>query len=338
MAIAALLVPIGFAQGQVVPVDGPVTYLGTYDVATQTIIPPGSNPADGSAIVYDNTAFLGSFFQPGPGNENMDWGELAAGGFNDITDIQIGYGTEATGTVDIEVSLNIGATGFGDPGTPIEFLITGLPASAGLGAEAFAIDVALPVTNLPDGPIGYSYEFFDALTGPLLVGPPNPTGVIDAFDQYTSGFGLLLGTFNFGGPPAPLASFYMQLTGSTPGPTCQTDLGGAGDGTMTLSVCGDPLDTPTDIATLNVDGAPAGATVYFLVGLGAGATPFAGGTLIPDPVLLTLSVTADGAGHFDGEVRGGGGPVLVYLQAAAVDGSTPSGKALSNALELDFGP
>lgn len=338
---AVLLVPAAIAQGQpqTVAVDGPVTYLGTYDLETQTMLPPGTTPADGSAVVLNNTAFLGSFFQPGAGFINMDWGTLSAGGFNDITDIQIGYGTQTLGTVDIQITLHEGATGFGSFGTATGYLISGLPGSASGNPEAFAFDIALPsAQRLSDGAIGWGYEFFDALTGPLLAGPPNPAGVIDAFDQYTSA-AAYVGTFNFGGSPAfPLASFYMQMTGEAAGPTCQTDLGGAGDGSMVLSMCGDPLDTPADVATLVVDGAPASSSIYLLVGLGAGSGAFAGGILVPDPIILTVIVPADGAGHFEAEVRGGGGPIIVYLQAAAVDGSTPSGKALSNALELDFGP
>jgi hypothetical protein len=342
LAISAVfLAPVAFAQGQLPPVsvDGPVTHLGTYDLATQSFLATVPSPADGSAVVFDNTAFGGSFFQPGSGSVNMDWGTLSAGGFNDITTIQIGYGTETLGTVDMVVALHAGASGFGSFGTATGYLITGLPGSASGGAEAFAFDITLPsAQTLPDGAIGWSYEFFDALTGPLLVGPPNPAGVIDAFDQYTSG-GAYVGTFNFGGFPAfPLASFYMQMTGTTAGPTCQTDLGGAGDGSMVLSVCGDPLTTRADIATLVVDGAPASASVFLLVGLSVGSSAFAGGVLVPDPILIIVTVVADGAGHYEADVRGGGGPVDMYLQAAAIDGSTPSGKALSNALELAFGP
>jgi hypothetical protein len=336
--IAALLGPVAFAQDQVqpVPVTGPVTHLGTYDLATHTLASPAPGQADGSAIVFANTVSNGSFFQPGAGFINMDWGTLSAGGFNDITEVQIGYATTTIGTVDMTVALHAGATGFGSFGTATAYSITGLPGSPDGLPAGFTVDVTLPsAQNLADGAIGWSYEFFDPGSGPLLIGPPNEAGVINAFDQFTSA-GAYVGTFFFGG--VPFASFHLQLTGSTPGPTCQTDLGGAGDGSMVLSVCGDPLTTRSDIALLVLDGAPASASVHLLLGLTTGSTAFAGGVLVPDPVLAIVTVSADGAGHFETELRGGGGPVNVYLQAAALDGTTSSGKALSNALELVFGP
>lgn len=221
LALLAALCPLATAQSvsSVVPVPlsaGPV-HAGVYDVASGVFFPgtPTPPPA-GPEVVYDNSAFAGSFFPAGPGLVSMDWGTLAAGGHNDITEIEIGYATSSTAPVDLTVYLHQGATGFGVAGAPITAIaLSGLPGSVSGGAEAFAITVTLAAPiKLLDGAIGYSYEAFDTVTGPLLVGPPNEAGVIDAFDQYTSGVAAYVGTFFFGG--VPLASFYMGMTGVEP--------------------------------------------------------------------------------------------------------------------------
>jgi hypothetical protein len=196
-----------------IPVGTP-TYLGVYSVAAQAFLP--APPPAGPQIVYDNTAFGGQFFQPGAGSSNMDWGTLAAAGHNDITTFQVGYGTTTMGTIDLVIALHAGATGFGDAGVISSLLVTGLPGSPdGIQAVANAFDILLPApVKVLDGPMGYSYEPLDAGTGPLLVGPPNESGVIDAFDQYAGTGGAYVGSFFFGG--SPLASFYCQLQGEEP--------------------------------------------------------------------------------------------------------------------------
>jgi hypothetical protein len=207
---------------------GTPTYAGTYDVDSGTLTP--GVPPDGAAVViYDNTNFQGSFFQPGPGNYNMDWGTLSAGGNNFVTSVQIGYGTTSVLPVDIRIRLHQGATGFADPGVIVsDVIVTGLPPSASGGAEAFVVDIDLIpgnlVVNVADGPIGYSFEYFDAGTGPLLIDPPTEAGVVDAFDQYMSD-DTYIGTFNFGGyNPSfgiPNASFWCQLTGDDEDPAVE---------------------------------------------------------------------------------------------------------------------
>jgi hypothetical protein len=165
LAISAVfLAPVAFAQGQLPPVsvDGPVTHLGTYDLATQSFLATVPSPADGSAVVFDNTAFGGSFFQPGSGSVNMDWGTLSAGGFNDITTIQIGYGTETLGTVDMVVALHAGASGFGSFGTATGYrvaLLHGWRGSKGAKAEcAAALWAQFPVFELNAGILLPFYE------------------------------------------------------------------------------------------------------------------------------------------------------------------------------------
>jgi hypothetical protein len=222
LALTVLWVPAGLGQTALTPqpVPGPVTYLGTYDLATQSFVPPSG--ADGGVVVYDNTGVSGSFFPSGPGFINMDWGTLAAAPNSKATDIQIGYATSSAVPVDIRVRVHEGANGFANFGTVVsDILITGLPGSSlPPGIEAFVFDIDLVANaltfNIADGDMGYSYETFDADTGALLAGPPFEAGVVDAFDQYFSDE-TYFGTFNFGGfPAAPAGSFHFQLTGTEP--------------------------------------------------------------------------------------------------------------------------
>lgn len=217
LALTTVTVGQTIAPSAPTPFSGPVTNLGAYNVATQSFFAPVGT----ATIVYDNSTGNGSFFAPGAGLANMDWGTLAAGGNNDITTFQIGYATSqfdplGSGTVSLTVSLHEGATGFGDDGTTItSFNVTNLPGSVSGGPEGYVVDVTLPgPVKLPDGPIGYSYEANDATTGPLTIGPPNELDVVDAFDQYAGTGGALVGTFFFGG--APFASFHAQLSGVEP--------------------------------------------------------------------------------------------------------------------------
>jgi hypothetical protein len=216
-----LLAPALLAQSTTTPIPytGTVVHLGSYDLESHTITPANPGGDGVPSVVYDNTADNGFFFSPGPGVLSMDWGVLSAGGANTIATIQIGYATQTIGTVDIGVRIHEGATGFSGGGTVVSnVLVSGLPGSAAGEVVAFTLDIDLAGAglsfDLADGAIGYSYETFDASTGPLLVGPPNEAGVADAFDQYLSGDGSYLGTFFFGG--APFASFHCRLAGVEP--------------------------------------------------------------------------------------------------------------------------
>jgi hypothetical protein len=235
LALTAAATPLLSAQSVapgVATYSGPVTHAGTYDI-TSGVFTAGTTPPPppGTALVYDNSATNGSFFAGGTGLANMDWGTLAAGGLNDIVSIDIGYATSLA-TTDLIVSLHEGATGFGDDGTTItSYTLTGLPGSVSGGPEGIVVTVTLPEPlKVADGAIGYSYEPTDDLTGPLLIGPPNEAGVVDAFDQYAGTGGALVGTFFFGG--VPFASFYMAMTGQEP--ECLLVFGGGlGDETFT---------------------------------------------------------------------------------------------------------
>lgn len=119
--------------------------------------------------------------------------------------------------------------------------------------------------------------------------------------------------------------------------TCQTDLGFGGPGAATLSLCGDELSSG-GLANLSLTGAAANAPVALFVGLAQNPTPFKGGTLVPVPILLTLSFSTNGDGELTLPVPGGSGPFTAVLQAAISDGSQIKGVALSNAVEAVFGP
>jgi len=200
-----------------IPLAAPPTYAGVYDVATGvfTATPSVPPPPSGLLTVYDNSATNGFFFTPGPGTVNMDWGTLSASGHNDITEFDIGYVTSDTNPVNITVYIHEGATGFGVVGTTVTSIpLVGLPGSSSGSPEGFLIGITLAsAVKVPDGGIGFSYEMFDSVTGPFLIGPPNEAGVQDAFDQYDTSLNHL-GTFFFGG--TPLASFYNTLRGEEP--------------------------------------------------------------------------------------------------------------------------
>jgi len=119
--------------------------------------------------------------------------------------------------------------------------------------------------------------------------------------------------------------------------SCQTDLGFGGPGTLALSLCGEGLASG-QTSDLSLTGALPNAAVTFFLGLANDPTPFKGGTLVPLPVLVSVTVQADGAGEFSAPVPGGGGPVTFFIQAVSPDGALPGGFAISNALQVDVLP
>ena len=81
--LAVVAVLSGAAVGQTTATGlqsytGPPTYLGVYDLTTQSFGPaPGG---DAGSLIYDNTVPSGSFFPSGAGIVNMDWGDQVAWG------------------------------------------------------------------------------------------------------------------------------------------------------------------------------------------------------------------------------------------------------------------
>lgn len=118
---------------------------------------------------------------------------------------------------------------------------------------------------------------------------------------------------------------------------CQTDIGFGGPGNATLSLCGDPLDSGNTANLLLSQAAPNALAMLFL-SLGTTPVPFKGGTLVTVPILVNLSLSTSPSGTVGFPVPGGSGPLTVYAQFAIADGGQPLGVALSNALEVQFGP
>jgi len=117
--------------------------------------------------------------------------------------------------------------------------------------------------------------------------------------------------------------------------TCQDDLGFGGPGRVSLSVCGDPLDEARGLATLAVEGAPAGATLLLALGLENQPTPLQGGVLVPVPPLGVLELAAGPDGSLALPVQGSAGtPTSVFVQAVA---DQRPGPLFSNAVEVVIG-
>jgi hypothetical protein len=125
---------------------------------------------------------------------------------------------------------------------------------------------------------------------------------------------------------------------SARGPICQPDLGFAGPGGASLSVCGDALASGGS-ADLLLSGAPASSPAWIAGSLGYAPTALLGGTIVTVPVLFVVPVLTDAAGALAVPgLFGGGGPLELFLQCAILDAGQPAGFALSNAVKLQFLP
>ncbi len=239
-----LVAPTAAQAPALVQLAAPPTLAGTFDIATGTLTPPsppGLGDSTTTGVLYDNTADNGSYFLPGTAVYTMDWGTPSFGGNGaTVTAIQIAYGTTKTsGLVSLAIRLHQGATGSGFKGTDVlNALILNLPNSPDGQPTGYIIDATLPTpVALPDGPLGWSYQFVDAQTGPLLVGPPNAAGVVDALDRYLAANDSYVDTITFTGNPPPFASLHLQLTGraNNPQPNPWVSYGSAGGMTLTAS-------------------------------------------------------------------------------------------------------
>jgi len=120
---------------------------------------------------------------------------------------------------------------------------------------------------------------------------------------------------------------------------CQTDLGFAGGGTLTLGICGDDLTTVGSMATFQLTAGPANAPL--LIAIGVAANPYLITPteylvpLVPLAALVQAFVT-DAQGELHVPLSGGGNlPISTWVfQAAAFDGVSFD---LSNALEVVVG-
>ena len=116
---------------------------------------------------------------------------------------------------------------------------------------------------------------------------------------------------------------------------CQTNLGFASPGGLSLSVCGDDLTTADSSATLMVTNGTPQSVVVMPVGLVNAPTPFKGGTLVPVPWLLLVPLTTGPSGSAELVVPGSAGvPATLYMQVIDPNGLE---FRFSNAIEVVIG-
>lgn len=121
-------------------------------------------------------------------------------------------------------------------------------------------------------------------------------------------------------------------------PVCQSDLGFGGPGSAELSLCGGDLSSGTTAVLRLIVAAPI-QPAWLVAGLQNQPIPFVGGTLVPSPTVIVPLGLTDAAGEVAiPNLPGGGGPVVVYVQAAFADSSLPQGFGLSNALGVQLLP
>ena len=119
----------------------------------------------------------------------------------------------------------------------------------------------------------------------------------------------------------------------------QPNLGYRGPGRVTLSCLGQAL-VAGKAATFRLHSTLANASGWLLLATTSTPTFVAqvNATLAAWPPVAAAPVTLDASGWLTVPLRGGAGPVTVYLQALVADGGVPTGYAVSNALRVDFLP
>lgn len=121
-------------------------------------------------------------------------------------------------------------------------------------------------------------------------------------------------------------------------PICQANLGFGGPGPAVLSICGGNLSSGTT-ADLWVSQAKANQPGLLVASLTQTPTNFLGGTLIPLPLTIQISIGTNALGqvHIPG-VPGGSGPLSLYMQYIYTDSALIHGVGLTNAVRMDILP
>jgi hypothetical protein len=312
LALCVATAPI--AAQDIIPVDS-VRHAGRYDVATQTFYPVDSDPQaqyESTGTVLFNNSTLSGGFTTGSGaivtHHFMDWGTANFGGGGaTVESFTIGYATNVVAPTPVNMRVRIyqGATGFGVQGTVLaDFVLTGLPNHpGGAGFSGFTVDVT-PVTPfaIVDGAIGWSYnsDMTGSTTGPLLVGPPNEAGVINAYDRYLESTNAYIGTFQF--TPPTVGSFVLKLTGrlNNPPPVAWEQYGNK----KVVTLTGDGPGTPLSANEITIKSTAVGKPVLLVVGITQSAvySPSLNmnfyalpwlvelGTFIPDPMDASVHI------------------------------------------------
>ncbi len=117
--------------------------------------------------------------------------------------------------------------------------------------------------------------------------------------------------------------------------TCQTNLGFQGPGTLSTSMCGQPLAMGGK-ATLHVGCGPPSAPFGVFASLNQQPVSTFGGTFVPFPIMTMLFGSLDPMGRFDLPLVANGVVASVIVQTIAIDPMEPLGAQLSNAIRLEF--
>jgi len=171
---------------------------------------PGPQPPqvelDANCIIplYENTSTSGSYYAPWVGYEALDFGTSPGG---TVCRIAFAYATTLSNPGAITIYFYSGTSPFTCPGSfLIGWSFTGLPGSTNGSAQGFTYAYDIPVDqqfNLPAGAFGYSYQFQNDYTGPLMA-----TGGAGQENMFWEN---CLSTW-FGG--SPWAGFYMAVNTS----------------------------------------------------------------------------------------------------------------------------
>jgi hypothetical protein len=143
---------------------------------------------------------------------------------------------------------------------------------------------------------------------------------------------------NFSEVFLPNGPDYSSPVDPPPGPVCQVDVGFAGPGRASLSICGGLLVDGVK-PELAVTGAPPGAPLWIVPAISLSPIPILGGTLGPNPPIDIFPFTADGNGEFRVKIKGGIAYLTIFVQAVVLDDSLPGEPfAFTNTLQTEYFP
>jgi hypothetical protein len=148
--------------------------------------------ADAPQVCFDNSLDDDGFFDVllyPAGAELFAWGVKSCGGSSFVDEITIGFSSMASTFVGGSLTVRIyqGSTGHGNPGVLLKTIpLRGLLSFPGPVVSPVMLTIQLGKDSffLPDGPIGWSYENQDGLTGPILVDFSEALGAENAYDVY----------------------------------------------------------------------------------------------------------------------------------------------------------